>query len=222
MSFKTADGATLTGTYVPTTSLRAPGLLLLHMLGRDRSTYDTLLEPLRSAGYALLAIDFRGHGESRQGPPGPDGRPTQLDWESLTPQDWMLTAEDARAGLDALRRRRGVDPEHVGVIGASIGANAALRAVADDASVRSLVLLSPGLDYRGVTTADKAAALATRPTFIAAAQNDSYAFTSAQQLTATMQQAEFATLPGDAHGTNMFDASPELLPKVLAYLQRTL
>jgi len=191
------------------------------MLGRDRSSYDVLLEPLRSAGYALLTVDFRGHGESRQGPPDASGRPVQLDWESFTSQDWLQTVEDARAGLDALRRRRGVDPSHVGVVGASIGANAALRAVADDASVRSLVLLSPGLDYRGVTTADRAAALAGRPTFVAAAQDDTYAYTSSQQLVAAMPQAEFATLAGDAHGTNMFDAHPELLPKVLAYLQRT-
>jgi pimeloyl-ACP methyl ester carboxylesterase len=192
------------------------------MLGRDRSSYDDLLEPLRSAGYALLALDFRGHGESRQGPPGTDGKPTTLDWESFGAQEWAGTVEDVRAGLDALRRRRGVDPERIGIMGASIGANAAVRAAAQDVGVRGLVLLSPGLDYRGVTTMDAVGALAARPVLIAAAQQDTYSFTSSQQLVEHLPQAEFATLPGDAHGTNMFVTNPELGQKVAAYLQRTI
>lgn len=41
------------------------------------------------------------------------------------------------------------------LVGASIGANYALRALAADEKLRGAVLLSPGLDYHGVTAADR-------------------------------------------------------------------
>ena len=42
----------------------APVILLLHMLNSKRSAYDPLIPDLHPAGYALLNIDMRGHGES--------------------------------------------------------------------------------------------------------------------------------------------------------------
>ncbi|MDP3794570.1 MAG: hypothetical protein Q8R13_01415, partial [bacterium] len=46
--------------------------------------------------------------------------------------------------------RRGSLRESVALAGASIGANLALQYLAQDARHRAAILLSPGLDYRGI------------------------------------------------------------------------
>lgn len=213
IAFQTRAGVSLVGTFVPPKRLRAPAVLLLHMLGRDRGTFDALLAPLHEAGFALMTVDFRGHGESSQGPHG---------WEKFSAADWTGLLEDAHASLDVLRKRREVDGQQLAIIGASIGANVAALTAAADASLRAVVLLSPGLDYKGVVIGAAVAKMGARPTVLVAAQGDTYAFDSGRQLVTAAPEAEFATLAGDAHGTNMFTAEPKLVGRLVAFLQRAL
>ena len=42
----------------------APVIMLLHMLNSNRAAWDPLIPDLLAAGYALLNIDMRGHGDS--------------------------------------------------------------------------------------------------------------------------------------------------------------
>ena len=67
-----ADGAALVADYYPAAA-DAPTLILLHMLNSRRAAWDPLLPDLHEAGYAILNVDMRGHGDS-------DG--TQ-DWDAI-------------------------------------------------------------------------------------------------------------------------------------------
>jgi alpha-beta hydrolase superfamily lysophospholipase len=214
VSFTTSDGVTVVGHFIPAKKLRAPGLLLLHMLGRDRHTFDSLLEPLRAAGFALFAIDFRGHGESTVGPAG------TLNWEDFKEKEWQTIANDVEAAVETLKKRRGVDPESLAIVGASVGANAALIAGAADPSIKSLVLLSPGLDYRGIKTS--AISNVGAPTMIISATGDSYSFDSSKTLATALARATLVEEKGDAHGTNMFVANPALVQRIADHLTNTL
>ena len=60
----------------------------------------------------------------------------------------------------------------VSIIGASIGANIALNYAVSDHSVKSVILLSPGLDYMGVTTLAPITQY-KNPIYIAGAEGDS-------------------------------------------------
>src|SRR5581483_6469173 len=66
--FDSADGVRLRGTYYAAGKPRSPCVLLLHALGKDsrHSAWKTLAGALQKKGYAVLAFDFRGHGESTQ------------------------------------------------------------------------------------------------------------------------------------------------------------
>ncbi len=105
-------------------------VLLVHMLGRRKEDWISLATRLRQAGYGVLAIDLREQGRT--------GAPELL--------------ADLRAGFDFLRAEKKVDAARIGLVGASIGANAALNLAAQEPLVRLTALLSPGLNYRGVTT----------------------------------------------------------------------
>src|SRR5262245_20967979 len=69
ISFNASDGATLKGAFY-TTGKAGPGVLLLHQCNADHQLYDSLGVLLSTAGYNVLAFDFRGPGQSKQPMPG--------------------------------------------------------------------------------------------------------------------------------------------------------
>lgn len=106
--FRARDGASIAATFRPGKSDRSPAVLLLHGVGASRQATAANAEWLASLGYATLAIDFRGHGESSS-----EQRTFGFD-ESL----------DAHAAFAWLKRRQGDAP--VAIIGISLGGAASL------------------------------------------------------------------------------------------------
>jgi pimeloyl-ACP methyl ester carboxylesterase len=73
VNFLTDDGVSIIGSYYSplnvvsnaSSSTTTPTVILLHMLGKDRSTWNAFASTLsQKGGYAVLSIDLRGHGES--------------------------------------------------------------------------------------------------------------------------------------------------------------
>ena len=188
-----------------------PGVLLLHMLNSRRDAWDPLVPALQEAGYAVLAVDMRGHGETGGS------------------QDWEMADLDMDVLLSWLGNQPGVDETRLATIGGSIGANMALRAASDwqpddpEREVGAVVMLSGGLDYRGVTTADALAEVGERPVLIVAAEGDSYAANSARAL---YEQApdgnQLIIYDGSAHGTRLLEAEPEMIPAIIEFLGETI
>ena len=86
----------------------APVLILLHMLNSRRGAYDPLIPDLQAAGYAILNVDMRGHGDS-------DGT-----------QDWDAIIADMAGWVDWLADSERTGEAGLAFIGGSIGANVAL------------------------------------------------------------------------------------------------
>lgn len=64
VALRASDGIALAGTYWPGRRADAPGVLLLHGNGGSRDAVAGNAAWLAEQGYAVLAIDFRGHGRS--------------------------------------------------------------------------------------------------------------------------------------------------------------
>ncbi|MBN1201042.1 MAG: alpha/beta fold hydrolase [Anaerolineae bacterium] len=202
MAISASDGLILQATYYGVAVRPAPGVLMLHMLGSDRSSWNDLAEQLQAAGYIVLTVDLRGHGETGGA------------------VDWTLAPDDVRAALAQLASLPGVDAAQIAVIGASIGANLGLNACADNPGCAGVVLLSPGLDYRGITTADAMARLGARPVLIAASEQD--ANNPADSVTLDGLAAgdhQLVIYPAAGHGTNMLTAEPGLGNVIVDWLR---
>src|SRR5947209_5593561 len=128
VTFRTEDGVTIAGTLYEASTRPAPVVILLHMLTRSREDWQAFADRLADAGITALAIDFRGHGQSSRGPAGPDGEP---DLARMT-----LDVQAARAFLASHPDL--VELSHIGIAGASIGANIAVLEAANDPAIRSL------------------------------------------------------------------------------------
>lgn len=203
LTFEGADGLAIAATLTrPSGTGPFPGVILLHMLGSERGVWADvgLVEALAGAGYAVLAVDMRGHGETGGA------------------ADWALAADDLGRVWDAFVALDSVDDARTAVIGASIGANMALRLGVDRPGVGAVVLLSPGLDYRGVTTAELPVAYGDRPLLLVASEDDAYAVDSVRALAESAADPRVEMYATAGHGTNMFAAAPELTPLIIGWL----
>ncbi len=213
VSFRARDGVNIAASYYQPARRPAPCVILVHMLTRSREDWQVLASRLADAGIAALAIDLRGHGAS-----GPDPRVDSSAASDLSPD--LLDVQAARAFL-ASRPDLGVTS--VGIAGASIGANLAVLAAAADPTIRSLVLLSPGLDYRNLHTEAAMKKYGERPALMIASHEDGYAARSIRRLQkAGTGTREVQLVNGAGHGTAMLSRQPDLVSVILEWFQRTL
>lgn len=168
------------------------GIVLVHMLDRTRHDWDDFAVTLQSAGYSVVLIDMRGHGESTAG----------WKWRAFSEPDFKTITRDVKAAKDFLW---GKNIQNVILIGASIGANTVLNYGVTDKAVKAIILLSPGLDYRAVRALG-AANENVKPLLAIASEDDLYAWTSSQQIVkASISEVEDEKYYKEAgHGTDMF------------------
>ena len=110
---------------------RYAGVVLVHDFAMSRQQMLPLITPLHEAGYVTLTINLRG-----QGPSAGVGSTFGLN-----------ESQDVRAGVEALRRRRFIDPDAIAVVGVGTGASAALLAAREDPRLKVMVLDHPVRDF---------------------------------------------------------------------------
>jgi len=215
--FNSSDGVELAGFLVPG-SPGGPGVCLFHMMGKDRNSWGDLPARLNAGGCTVLAVDLRGHGESRARKTA--GGEERLDYRTMTPAQFAGMVDDVGSAVRYLTGPGKADPNRVVIIGASIGANAAFLAARDLPGVVGCALLSPGLDYRGLKVEEAAAGYGERRLFLVAARGDRYSQDTVLALAARTSPDQTSTrlIDGDAHGTQMLDESPQLVNELVEWV----
>lgn len=225
----TADNVTVFGSYYPCSdaSKPRPAVVLLHSLGRSRQQWADFAVALQRSGIAALAIDLRGHGDStrRSAAAGVE----ELDFHNFRPQNFQDMLLDVEAAVDWLQRQPTVDRARIGIIGSSISANVALRYATVNDELAALVLLSPGINYRGLRTDDAMKQLRPMPLRIVTAANDSFAHESCVRLRdirkesgVTRDADELWVCGGNAHGADLLMSVKNLPQVLLAWLKHVL
>ena len=212
LSFAAADGVAIHGSYWAPDRATAACVVFAHQLSSTRAEYVPVIARLKGQAH-LYAIDLRGHGASTQGPDG------ALTWKGFTAEDWLQLEDDLRGALDAVRGKGA--GEACVVVGASIGSSAALRlAGAAPGRVTGVVLLSPGLNYRGLATPD--AARATRAPVLIVHSQEQGAVDAATALANILRDAapgvDVIADPGTAHGMKIVAGDPATLDRVVAFI----
>ena len=196
VALKAADGTALAAAWgVPAKS--AHGVVLVHQYGRNKEDWQFLAQELVRDGNAVIAVDLRGHGQSVGAVP-----------RDLSPADFAAMQLDVRAAVAQLR---GKGVSKFSLVGAELGANLAINVAVDEPGVVSAVMLSPGLDYRGVIAGDSVKRYGNRPLLLVASADDAYAARSAGVLdTTAVGEHEFRLLDGAGRGTKMLNREPAL------------
>ena len=207
ITFKTIDGVTITGNYFKPLKKEASVFLLLHMMPATKESWNDFAAIIQKNGYAALAIDLRGHGEST------DRNGIRLDYKEFRDEGHRSSMNDIASAMEFLAGQSDVDMSRIAIAGASIGANLALWQASIDKDVRLIMLLSPGLNYRGIM-ADELASSFKGHVYILASEGDAKAADSSRKLVNSFPgETKMEIIKGDLHGTNMFN--PEIMNRIL-------
>lgn len=142
VAFEATDAVTLRGWFIPSGLDRGPAVVFVHgwlwnragnAAGRvpfvDRDVdFLPATKALHDAGYHVLLFDLSNHGESGKRPPLTMGR-----WE----------ARDFNGALAYLRGRDDVDPDRIGAVGTSAGANTVMYAIPEGPPVKAFLAVQP-------------------------------------------------------------------------------
>lgn len=216
-------------------SVPAPVVMLLPMMNSDRSSWHGLDTMLVEQGFTVVSVDQRGHGAStsRAG--------KRYHWRDFSDQEFLgmvrdigtiLASAEARAVdstssqvLDSILA--GADFSRVILIGASIGTSAALLYAAEHQEIAALVLLSPGLEYRGLVTGPAMEHYRGRPIYLTAAKDDTRSAQAVAVLLgkARIENEQFVTQkihPGKMHGTDLFEVAPSFREELIRWVVKVL
>ena len=185
-------------------------MILFHACNRDRSSWNELATAAAARGFHVLAMDFRGYGQSG-GTKSDD--PQQQQW--IADREWPGDIDAAYAWLTS---QPGVDKTRVGAAGASCGVDQAVQLARRHAEVRTVVLLSGGL---AATAREFIRDSAWLPIFGAASQGDGGAVETLKWAMGWSRNPTntFVEYQAAGHGTDMFAVEKELQPRVLTWLE---
>jgi pyridoxine 5-phosphate synthase len=207
VTFASLDGTALSGELYESANRPSPGVVLVHMLSRNKSDWHGLPDRIRDAGITALAIDLRGHG-------GSSGSAGALP----------AMVQDVRAAAQWLASRPNVRPDAIAIVGASLGASLALLAATELPSVRALGLLSPSLDYRGLRTdTGLVRRLGSRALWLGASTEDPLALRTLRDFAAEKSgPREQLVSNAAAHGTLLLERDDEVSRALVDWLRRSL
>lgn len=216
ITLNTKDGLEIVADYYePSDAGSNKGAILLHMMPATRESWREFAPQLAERGYHVIAPDLRGHGESQSGSEG---------YKSFTDEEHQASSQDVEASYKHLREQ-GV--EEFSIIGASIGANLALEFMASHADVKRGVLLSAGLNYKGLETLPLATQLkGDQGVLFVASHDDGRSSGNCVAMNEELMSAipegpekRLIAYENAGHGTDMFDKeNPDLAQEILQWL----
>lgn len=197
ITLKTSDDQTIKGLFFACPGSNK-GIILLHQLSKTKDSWK-LLVPELAKTHSILAIDFRGHGESSG------------DFRDFSDDDFNSMKKDVAAAVEALERK-GIQKRSISFIGASIGANTVQNYVSLNPHDKT-ILLSPGINYRGIKLGMK-----DNHSLVVVSKEDLYSYESVIELEKSSPSSDFIYLQNRGHGTNMLDR--ELVSKILTFINK--
>ena len=212
VSLKAPDGVTLKASYY-SPGKPGPGLLLLHQCNSDRSAWAGFAKSAVARGYHVMALDYRGFGESEGQKFG--------DLQSQQPVIAEKWPGDVDAAFAFLIAQPGVDKDRIGASGASCGVNQAVALASRHPEVKTVVLLSGGLTPEARAYLQKSAWM---PVMASASADDGDSVNTMRFILGWSRNPKnkFVEFKAAGHGTEMFAVEKTLEPQMLDWFEANL
>jgi dienelactone hydrolase len=206
------DGTTLKATYY-SPGTPGPGIMLFHQCNSERGAWGPFAKMAAARGYHVLALDFRGYGES-----GGQRFESFQEQQPVIEEKWP---GDADAAFAWLLGQPGVDKDRIGAAGASCGVNQAVLLASRHPEVKSVVLLSGGVTPSARTYLQNSDWL---PVLAAGSDNDGDAVNNMRWVLGWSRNPKnkFVQFKNAGHGTDMFAVEKTLEPQIVDWYESTL
>lgn len=214
VNFITRDGVTIVADYYSNEKAKFAGIFI-HMRPATKESYQELAKFFQKEGFAVLALDLRGHGESLQSIGG------KLDYRQFTLDEEKQSINDIEAASLFLEKE-GFDKSKQFLIGASIGANLSYQFLSENQKVKAAVLLSPGLNYRNVIVNKIDQENFADKIFLIYSIGDLPAVEAAKGLKTWYPNLKYLEFRGSDHGTSLLENYPQISEFILNWLREKL
>lgn len=233
VSFQSEDGWTIYGKLRIPGKARAgdkvPGVVLAHGARHDSEAFYYLTRDLAKTGMAVLTFDWRGKGKSsKAGASSADKALPKVGGDELE-----KVYLDIKAAKNLLEAQAQVDPQRIGVLGATLACNHAIRASVGDTRVKTIVLLScgaPGMhdevtNYLKTNDVPILAVASADDTHWNRSDSASGSFavdTKELYLLSKSKSSQYILYDHSSHGSAMFNMDPDLEWKITRWFAEKL
>jgi dienelactone hydrolase len=217
-----ADGFTLTADYYAG-DVGGAGVILMHQCNGERSMYRELAGLLAERGLHVIAMDFRGFGDSTaEGVNIEEIRASTADFDEYRKVSAPIRehwAEDVNIATDYLREKAGPDSV-IGAGGASCGGSQAV-VLAEQRDIAAIMTFSSGLNDDML---NRYKALGPVPTLIIAAEQDgsTHERALAQFSESADTNTRLISYKGEGHGSPLFKQDPTLAATIAGWYSERL
>lgn len=197
---------------------RYPTVVLLHSIGYSSKDWSSLIKDLNNAGYAVLAIDLRGHGESIY-----NTSLKKKPWIYFTEKTFQRIPSDVIAIIEQTdKQTRVISPDRMAIVGADVGANAAIFVAKDlKKKPRTLVLISPTTKFKGLYTPIALAEMGYVPILAIASNKDRYCLQEEVKLAKFAQGGFYAkNYPQGGMGMVMLKVNPSMSMDIVHWIMK--
>ena len=193
------------------------------MLGKTHESFQPFIDSVRAyveqqrndsniVMPSFLAFDLRGHGQSTT-----IGN-HEIHYADMGDTDFAKIPGDVAEMTNKVLSEYGIDTDRIVVVGASIGANAAMLLTEKMPFISKVVMLSPGVDYRGLKPSEAFKEYKGQ-TLLVTGSRDRQSYVGSQQIAkGKMVDWLLKIYQTAGHGTNLIDADPRAMHTVIQWI----
>jgi len=223
IQYQSSDGFNITGQLdIPnraSVKKRVPLVILLHSLGGSKNDWGTFPQSIKNLGFATLCLDMRGHGLSII-----DRRNKKRYWSNFKVKEFAKYPVDVNAGIKYIKDNYPeINTSKVALVGADIGANTAIITGSRSKNIKTIVLLTPTISYKGLETRIPMAEYGVHPVLIIVSKSDGFAYKGASDLIKYAQgKKQLKVYPYGGCGISLLKFQPSSKNIILNWLKTNL
>jgi predicted esterase len=200
---------------------KVPLVVFMHSIGEDANEWGTYPETVKEKlNVATLRMDFRGHGKSIINKKG-----KKVYWQYfVTNKEYQKFPYDVIDVLKNIKEQYPeIDTSRVSFVGSSLGANIALMAGSYGTNAKSIVMLSPMLNYKGFDLRLPIVKYGEHPLLFIVSKDDVYPYSSCKELIKFAQGKKMLKVyPTGGTGTDLLKFKPDARTLTTNWIQQSL
>lgn len=219
LQIETQDGVLMGATYTHThMKQEAPLAILIHEEKGNRRDFDEYAQVLRTNGISTLAIDLRGHGESRKLKNGDEIRFEDFN-QDVESDSYRQMIFDLEAALDWAYNEDVVDPQGVFIIASKMGATVGcMSAIPNTHRLKGMVMVNAQAFFRKINLKDELSRIQGLPILVIASDGDTYGQTIPRTLNQVNPEVRPLIIPLKFVGIPLL-MQPETQKEVVKFIQ---
>ena len=193
-----------------------PTIIMLHSLGRSAYYWKPLQEKFNNLGFAVLRLDFRGHGKSVY-----DKHFHQKSWTTYKNTTFAKYPQDVITTINTIQKEtRKPNFSNYAIIGSDIGANTAVLVAKQlPQKPKALVLIAPSMNFKSLYIPVAMTEIGLTPILAISSKTDPY-FMKEQEKIAKFAQGVFDVYNTQSGQSDMLiiKQNPEVQPTIINWV----